>query len=255
MAPRGARSPGDQGRAPGRGVGADSPRAPRGGVQHARPRPRPPGGCSGAFCPGAHPEPRGSSPSPRGCCRAAAGWSAPLPTCTRPLVLGGARPGSPLHPSSAVYYFDDPLDKPDAGMLTGFGGGPRLLAFSRCYMHVYVHCMCSNLEARTGLLNCGHPTLIVFMRRGPNVSCSLPGSVKLEAPCQRSRVHWLGTRMPWRDYNFSKRRDLAAESRFSLVSKLAGSGVVVALEKAVFAWLSGIRKKTACVLVLFCVTQ
>lgn len=61
--------------------------------------------------------------------------------------------------------------------------------------------------------------------------------------------------MPWRDYNFSKRRDLAAESRFSLVSKLAGSWLVEALETAVFAWLSGIRKKTECVLVLFCATQ
>ena len=115
-----------------------------------------------------------------------------------------------------------PLDKPDARMLTRSGGGPGLLALSLFGMRVYVHGLCSDLEARTGLLNRGHPTLIVFMRRGPNVSCSLPGSVKLEAPCQRSRVHWLGMRMPWRDYNFSKRRDLAAESRFSLVSELAG---------------------------------
>lgn len=141
------------------------------------------------------------------------------------LAREGARPRSPRPPSSAVYYFDDPPDKPDAEMLTGSRGGPRLLAFSRCCMRVHVPCMCSNLEARTGLLNCGHRTLIVFMRRGPNVSCRLPGSVKLEAACQRSRVHWLGTRMPWRDYNFSKRRDLAAESRFSLLSKFARSGV------------------------------
>lgn len=34
--------------------------------------------------------------------------------------------------------------------------------------------------------------------------------------------------MPWRDYNFSQRRDLAGESRFSLVAKPAGSGSGVA---------------------------
>lgn len=40
--------------------------------------------------------------------------------------------------------------------------------------------------------------------------------------------------MPWRDYNFSQRRDLAGESRFSLVAKPAGSGsgVAAVFEKA-----------------------
>lgn len=60
----------------------------------------------------------------------------------------------------------------------------------------------------------------------------MPGSVKLEAPCQRSRVHWLGTRMPWRDYNFSERRDLAGGAGFLSFQSLLGRGVIVGLQAA-----------------------
>lgn len=65
-----------------------------------------------------------------------------------------------------------------------------------------------------------------------NVSCSMPGSVKLEAPCQRSRVHWLRTRMPWRDYNFFERRDLAGGAGFLSFQSLLGRGVIVGLQAA-----------------------
>lgn len=60
-----------------------------------------------------------------------------------------------------------------------------------------------------------------------NVSCSVPGSVKLEAPCQRSRVHWLQERMLRSNSNFSKAKDQAGASRF--LSELTGSGVALAL--------------------------
>lgn len=62
-----------------------------------------------------------------------------------------------------------------------------------------------------------------------NVSCSVPGSVKLEAPCQRSCVHWLQARMLGSNSNFSKAKakDQARESRF--LSELPGSGEAAAL--------------------------
>jgi len=62
-----------------------------------------------------------------------------------------------------------------------------------------------------------------------NVSCSVPGSVKLEAPCQRSCVHWLQVRMLGSNSNFSKAKakDQAGESRF--LSELPGSGEAMAL--------------------------
>lgn len=48
-----------------------------------------------------------------------------------------------------------------------------------------------------------------------NVSCSVPRSVKLEAPCQRSRVHWLQSRMLGSNSNFSKAKDQAGRAGFS----------------------------------------
>lgn len=131
-----------------------------------------------------------------------------------PYVAETCVPGSPFHSSFDIYYF---VMNPEMSLAqrcpSGHRGRPREPGVSTVQGACVGQCLCSNLKARTGLLNCGHPTLIVFLWRGPN-ACSLPGSVKLEAPCQRSRVHWLGTRMPWRDYNFSKRRDLAGGAGF-----------------------------------------
>lgn len=117
--------------------------------------------------------------------------------------------------------------------------------------------LCSHLEAPTGLFSCGRPTLKV-MWRGPNVSCLLPGSVKWEAPFQRTRVHWPGARMPWRNDNFSKRRDLAGAvgSRFTR-SKACGVWAAAGLETArcFSVVMRDLEVDRVCVLVLFCAAQ
>lgn len=153
-----------------------SPRAPKAGLSL-------PAACGRALEPAPNPA-RRSLPAPR-----------PAPQRRAPLGLPSAR-------RHLLLRDEPPLDKCGARMRTQVRGRPRTpgVCFHGAGRLCSFRAGGSNLPARTGLADRGQPTGTVL---GAAWSEPLPQFARVrgesQAPCQRSRVPWLGTRMPRRD--------------------------------------------------------